>query len=173
MKATRIIRRVDDLGRVVMPKENRRTMRIREGDPLEIFTTENGVEFRKYCQFDIWSQDLQKYLKPIKDITGKQVCICDLDYAIEFVGIPNKRNALISEALRNRIQNRVMVVSDECIKAFEDSELYVSAGAPIIVNGDVIGMLMTVGTMRETYTINEMAIIDYTARLIKTQMEEV
>ena len=48
MKATGIIRRVDDLGRVVIPKEIRRTLRIREGDPLEIYTEKDAVVFRKY-----------------------------------------------------------------------------------------------------------------------------
>ena len=50
MKATGIIRHIDDLDRVVIPKEIRRTMRIREGDPLEIFATDDGVVFRKYEQ---------------------------------------------------------------------------------------------------------------------------
>lgn len=50
MKATGIVRRIDDLGRVVIPKEIRRTMAIREGDALEIYTTDNGVLFRKYEQ---------------------------------------------------------------------------------------------------------------------------
>lgn len=50
MKATGIVRRIDDLGRVVIPKEIRRTMAIREGDPLEIYTTDGGVLFRKYEQ---------------------------------------------------------------------------------------------------------------------------
>lgn len=54
MKATGIVRRIDDLGRVVIPKEIRRTMRIREGDPLEIYLTEDGcVIFKKYQAFDI------------------------------------------------------------------------------------------------------------------------
>lgn len=48
MKATGIVRRIDDLGRVVIPKEIRRTLAIREGDPLEIYTTDGGVLFRKY-----------------------------------------------------------------------------------------------------------------------------
>lgn len=49
MKATGIVRRIDDLGRVVIPKEIRRTMRIREGDPLEIYTSRDGeVIFKKY-----------------------------------------------------------------------------------------------------------------------------
>ena len=49
MKATGIVRRIDDLGRIVIPKEIRRTMRIREGDPLEIYTESNGtVIFKKF-----------------------------------------------------------------------------------------------------------------------------
>ena len=60
MKATGIVRRIDDLGRVVIPKEIRRTMRIREGDPLEIYTDRDGeVIFKKYSPIGEWSQFLR------------------------------------------------------------------------------------------------------------------
>lgn len=60
MKATGIVRRIDDLGRVVIPKEIRRSMRIKEGDPLEIFTSDEGITFRKYSPIDSEKWDLTK-----------------------------------------------------------------------------------------------------------------
>lgn len=68
MRATGIVRRVDDLGRVVIPKEIRRTMRIREGDPLEIFLTgEGGVTFMKYLPNEGYKEVLQKLLADMKN----------------------------------------------------------------------------------------------------------
>ncbi len=64
MKATGIVRRIDDLGRVVIPKEIRRTMRIREGDPLEIFTNRDGeVIFKKYSAMESMTQQVQVFVK--------------------------------------------------------------------------------------------------------------
>ena len=58
MKATGIVRRIDDLGRVVVPKEIRRTLKIREGDPIEIFTEKDGeIILRKYSQIGEMSED--------------------------------------------------------------------------------------------------------------------
>ena len=62
MRATGIVRRIDDLGRVVIPKEIRRTMRIREGDPLEIFTDRDGsVILRKYSPIGEIGEFAQEY----------------------------------------------------------------------------------------------------------------
>lgn len=63
MKATGILRRIDDLGRVVIPKEIRRTMNIREGDELEIFTTDNGVVFAKYDRTPYKEKEAQEWLE--------------------------------------------------------------------------------------------------------------
>ena len=60
MKATGIIRRIDDLGRVVIPKEIRRTMRLREGDPLELFVTDGGVTFKKYCPELLYGESIDE-----------------------------------------------------------------------------------------------------------------
>lgn len=79
MKATGIIRRIDDLGRVVIPKEIRRTLRIREGDPLEIFLDEqNGVIFRKYSQLGM-SDDVLRTANLMAKFSGMEIAIYDID----------------------------------------------------------------------------------------------
>ena len=80
MKATGIVRRIDDLGRVVIPKEIRRTLRIREGDPLEIFTDREGeVILKKYSPIGELANFARQYAESISQAIGCLVCICDID----------------------------------------------------------------------------------------------
>ena len=80
MKATGIVRRIDDLGRVVIPKEIRRTMRIREGDPLEIFTDREGeVIFKKYSPIGELASFAAQYAETLHKICSMAVVITDRD----------------------------------------------------------------------------------------------
>ena len=80
MKATGIVRRIDDLGRVVVPKEIRRTLRIREGDPLEIFTDREGeIILKKYSPIGELSLFAKQYAESLAQTTGHIVCIADRD----------------------------------------------------------------------------------------------
>ena len=89
MKATGIVRRIDDLGRVVIPKEIRRTMRIREGDPLEIYTDNDGeVIFKKYSPIGELSAFASKYAEVLSKIGGYPVVVCDRDHVISVAGVP-------------------------------------------------------------------------------------
>ena len=89
MKATGIVRRIDDLGRVVIPKEIRRTMRIREGDPLEIFTdNEGGVIFKKYSPIGELGEFASQYAESLAKSAGMPACITDKDNIIAVSGIP-------------------------------------------------------------------------------------
>ena len=91
MKATGIVRRIDDLGRVVIPKEIRRTMRIREGDPLEIFTDNDGeVIFKKYSPMGELSQFAGDLAEVLCNTAGVPVVVCDRDHVICADGIPKK-----------------------------------------------------------------------------------
>ena len=91
MKATGIVRRIDDLGRVVIPKEIRRTMRIREGDPLEIFTdNEGGVIFKKYSPIGELSSFASQYAEVLYKVGGCPGLICDRDSVVAAAGIPKK-----------------------------------------------------------------------------------
>ena len=83
MKATGIVRRIDDLGRVVIPKEIRRTMRIREGDPLEIYTDKDGgVIFKKYSLMGGLAEFAGQLCETLNRTTGRIAVICDRDNCI-------------------------------------------------------------------------------------------
>ena len=94
MKATGIVRRIDDLGRVVIPKEIRRTMRIREGDPLEIFTDRDGeVIFKKYSPIGELTAFAAQYAETLHKTCDLSVIICDRDSVVASAGVPKKEYA--------------------------------------------------------------------------------
>ena len=83
MKATGIVRRIDDLGRVVIPKEIRRTLRIREGDPLEIFTDREGeIILKKYSPIGELSAFAKQYAESLSQTMGCLVCVCDTEQIV-------------------------------------------------------------------------------------------
>ena len=87
MKATGIVRRIDDLGRVVIPKEIRRTLRIREGDPLEIFVDRDGeVILKKYSPISELGDFAKEYAEALFDSLGNPILICDRDTFITIAG---------------------------------------------------------------------------------------
>ena len=91
MKATGIVRRIDDLGRVVIPKEIRRTLRIREGDPLEIYTEKDGgVIFRKYSPMGDLQEFASQMCESVSAATGHITAIADRDGIIALHGAPRK-----------------------------------------------------------------------------------
>lgn len=87
MKATGIVRRIDDLGRVVVPKEIRRTLRIREGDPLEIFTDKEGeIILKKYSPIGELSAFAKQYAESLSQMLGCLAGICDMDQVVAAAG---------------------------------------------------------------------------------------
>ena len=116
MKATGIVRRIDDLGRVVIPKEIRRTLRIREGDPLEIFTDREGeVILKKYSPIGELTNFAGQYAESIAQALGCLVCICDTDQVITASGNGRKelQDKYISSALRQVMDGRKIVLASE------------------------------------------------------------
>ena len=149
MKATGIVRRIDDLGRIVIPKEIRRTLRIREGDPLEIYTEKDGgVIFRKYSPIG----DLQDFAAQICESIGKNTetiaAVADRDAIIALSGAPkrelmDKRNSAQLEALMEQRRTYQYTPGEAMIPASEESEKYhVGVAAPIISQGDLMGCVM-------------------------------
>ena len=150
MKATGIVRRIDDLGRVVIPKEIRRTMRIREGDPLEIYTDREGeVIFKKYSPIGELQTFAGEYADTLQKTSGMSIFICDRDEIIAVSGA-SKREYLdkkISEELDEIIDSRALYINkmnreDKKITD-SDSEHYISCAMPIIAEGDVIGCVVS------------------------------
>ena len=148
MKATGIVRRIDDLGRVVIPKEIRRTLRLREGTPLEIFTDREGeIILKKYSPMVELAAFATQYAESMAQSTGMLVCITDRDQVIAVSGGP-KRDMLqkmISRQLEQVIHEREAVVAEKDTREFipvageEMDGVVAEVIVPIICEGDAIG----------------------------------
>ena len=151
MKATGIVRRIDDLGRVVIPKEIRRTMRIREGDPLEIFTDRDGeVIFKKYSPIGELTGFATQYAETLYRTCNYPILICDRDTVVAFAGLPKKECAdrKIAPDMETVMEGRTMYVrepGDRNRFAIDGNErLIVSCAMPVISEGDIIGIVMSI-----------------------------
>ena len=116
MKATGIVRRIDDLGRIVVPKEIRRTLRIREGDPLEIFTSREGeIMLKKYSPVGELGEFAASYAQALAQTVEALVCITDRDYVIAAAGAGKKEieGEHLSEEMEELIEKRGTYVVDD------------------------------------------------------------
>lgn len=149
MKATGIVRRIDDLGRIVIPKEIRRTMRIREGDPLEIYTESNGtVIFKKYSPIGELGEFASQYAESLSKVAGIPSCITDKDNVIAVSGISKKelREKKVSGELERVMASKTVFLAnpgDKTIQIIDENDRY-GAGvvAPIVYDGDSIGSVV-------------------------------
>lgn len=151
MKATGIVRRIDDLGRVVIPKEIRRTMRIREGDPLEIYTDREGeVIFKKYSPIGELASFAAQYAETLHKTCSLSVVICDRDSVIACSGVPKKDYAdkSLSPALEKLIENRTLYCHQpdgDAVPVLADGgTFFVNCAMPIISEGDIAGCVASV-----------------------------
>lgn len=145
MKATGIVRRIDDLGRVVIPKEIRRTMRIREGDPLEIYTDRDGeVIFKKYSPMGELGACVSELAEALSRTSGLSCAICDRDAVIAAAGGAKKDifEKAISTDFELLMEQRHVYEhheKDAPVSVSENDSHYVVVAAPIITEGDVSG----------------------------------
>lgn len=146
MKATGIVRRIDDLGRVVIPKEIRRTLRIREGDPLEIYTERDGeVIFKKYSPMGDLSELAAQLCESIAKNTGHIAVVCDRDSVIAVAGAPkrdlvDKRNSQELEQLMDQRKTYRYQSGDSRLRVSDSVERYhLGVAAPIVSEGDLMG----------------------------------
>ena len=179
MKATGIVRRIDDLGRVVIPKEIRRTMRIREGDPLEIYTDSDGeVIFKKYSPIGELSSMTAQYADVLARGTGLAVLITDRDTVIACAGIAKKEvlDRRVSHGLENlmeRRENYVCCADSERIRPIEGLDKEAAVVFPIIGGGDISGSLvMLLNENGSCPTQTETKLAQIAASVLGKQMEE-
>lgn len=180
MKATGIVRRIDDLGRIVIPKEIRRTLRIRESDPLEIYTDREGeIILKKYSPIGEMTTFAKQYAESLAQVSGRTALIADRDQFIAvsggFKGILGKS---ISRELEDKLGKREMVIAAKGDSSFipitgdTSDEFAQEAISPIICEGDIIGGVVLIdngekGKMGEV----EQKLVQSAAGFLGRQME--
>ena len=150
MKATGIVRRIDDLGRVVIPKEIRRTLRIREGDPLEIFTDREGeIILKKYSPIGEFGMPVKLYAESLSQTMGCTVCITDTDQVIAVSGAGKKdlEERFVRKEFLQVLGDREVLTAcqgdDRYVKVTEEMNEYEDEViSPIISAGDIIGAVV-------------------------------
>lgn len=186
MKATGIVRRIDDLGRVVIPKEIRRTLRIREGDPLEIFVDREGeVILKKYSPIGELGDFAKEFADSLYEATGHISCIADRDQIIAVAGGPKKEylNKRIGPAVEKVMDERRAVLINESgqhpycaiCSTYEGGECKYTAEviAPIIAEGDPIGAVLIFSKESNVkFTDLEMKLAETAASFLAKQMEQ-
>ena len=183
MKATGVVRRIDDLGRVVIPKEIRKTLRIKEGDPLEIFTDKEGeVILKKYSPIGELSEFATEYAETLAKTTGHIACITDKDTVIAVSGGSKKEflEQSISAELERILEDKETYTSkenndlavpitknDNKERRFNSQVVY-----PIISDGDVIGsvILLSKDTATKMSEV-EQKVVQSAASFLGRQME--
>lgn len=178
MKATGIVRRIDDLGRVVIPKEIRRTLRIREGDPLEIYVERNGeIILKKYSPISELGDFAKDYAEALYEGTGHIVMVSDTNAIINVFGISKSDyiDKEIGSLIEDSMHDRKTFFEENGGKFEIVSGLIESYGstviAPIIVNGDAIGSVIIIAKDK-TYkmTIFERKMAETAALFLGKQM---
>ncbi len=183
MKATGIVRRIDDLGRVVVPKEIRRTLRIREGDPLEIFTDREGqVILKKYSPIGELSEFATEYCEALHDNIQHIAIISDRDSIIAIAGGSKKEylEKRISPDLEKVVEQRNTFLTngkDTPIKILyedESSDTYsAQVIVPIVMHGDPIGSIILLSKEENTSMGDmEVKLLETASRFFSRQMEQ-
>ena len=183
MKATGVVRRIDDLGRIVIPKEIRRTLRIKEGDPLEIFTDKEGeVILKKYSPIGELSEFATGYAETLSKTTGHIAYITDKDSVIAVSGGSKKEflDQSLSKELEQIMDNKEVYTSKENneislpITQNDNSERKYNSQViyPIISDGDVIGSVILLSKESKTKMgETELKVVQSAAGFLSSQME--
>ena len=175
MKATGVTRKIDELGRVVIPKEIRRNLGIRDGESLEIFLdNQENIVLKKYFAMNHFEEEAKAFVDAISHLTRHSVIITDTDKVIAMAGVDKEilEKKAISEQLKDIISRRdkMLEKSKKKVQLVENQEMEVCFSyATIIANGDALGLVFTYGNDR----INELDyhIVELTAQVLSKQLE--
>ncbi|MCM1183004.1 MAG: stage V sporulation protein T [Roseburia sp.] len=182
MKATGIVRRIDDLGRVVIPKEIRRTLRIRESDPLEIFTDNDGeIILKKYSPIGELGSFAKQYAESLSQVSGHVALIADRDQFIAASGSNSKQilGRSVSKELEDKMNSRETVCASRGESSYigvmdnEVEEYQHEVIIPIITQGDIIGAVVLLSTKAgDEMNEVEMKLAQSAAGFLGKQMEQ-
>ena len=149
MKATGIVRRIDDLGRVVIPKEIRRTMRIREGDPLEIYTEKDGeVIFKKYSPMGELSDFAAQICESMQKTCDYPAAVCDRDGVIAAAGsgrkdiLDRRISAELAAVMEARGAFRAEPGGRQVPVTEQENSPRAAVAVPILSEGDLLGCVL-------------------------------
>lgn len=180
MKATGIVRRIDDLGRVVIPKEIRRTQRIREGDPLEIFTTGAGeVIFKKYSPMGELAGFAAQYAEVLNRSLNLTALVCDRDSIIAAAGAAKRdyQERGVSSPLERIMDRRKPFwhsgKAEECVFPCEGSDKHILGACPLLAGGDVAGAVILLSADKSARPgESEQAALQIAASFLAKQVED-
>ena len=180
MKATGIVRRIDDLGRVVIPKEIRRTLRIREGDPLEIYTDTDGeVIFKKYSPVGEMSAFATQYAEVLARVSGLPTLISDRDHIIAAAGVSKREylerrvNSVMEELMETRRSFAARGGDMDAVYPVEGIDQAAVLMYPIIAAGDVTGSVIMLCSDKMLIPGDaEIKLVQTAAAFLGKQMEE-
>ncbi len=179
MKATGIVRRIDELGRIVIPKEIRRTQRIRRGDPLEIFTTGDGeVIFKKYSPVAEISTAAEQHAAVLSKRLGVTAFVCDRDDIVAAGGSGKKelhemRVARPLERIMERRRTYTASRQGEQLMPCEGCSRAILAATPVLTAGDVIGAVgILAADGMVSPTAEQVLAVELSAELLAKQMDE-
>ena len=147
MKSTGITRRIDDLGRIVIPKEIRKNLKIKENEVLEIFINNDEIILKKFSRFNDSEKVLSDYIKVINDMTGNDVIITDRDKVILSSKKLEERliNKKLSEYVNDLIENRSIFLSNDMkgIEVIDNEKIKQNYYfIPFIIDSDVVGSII-------------------------------
>ena len=152
MKTTGIIRRIDDLGRIVIPKELRRSLRIKNGDTLEVFVDNDSIILKKYSPMESIEEAASKYVDSFNQVIKHNVLVCDKDKVIAVSGSLKKKylGKSISEFTDRSIERRDSFVERQkktfsFVEGIEDFGSY--SFSSIVSNGDTLGAVIIISTL--------------------------
>ena len=175
MKSTGIIRRIDELGRIVIPKEIRKFLRIKEGDNLEIYTENEKIVLKKHSLIKDINEFLNSFAHSINMYTKNNIIITDTDKIIAISGSLKKDylNKDLSEETSSLIKRRIEIIEKhkKPISVKENNEIEATyAISPIIVNGDSIGVVLILG-IEEIVTESDFKIVKIASNFLKNHLE--
>ncbi len=176
MKTTGVVRKIDDLGRIVIPKEIRRTLKIRDGESLEIFVDKEMIALKKYSTMEDLQEVTRKLLDAISNTTSKNIFVTDRDKVIAGSGELKKKflNQPISTYLEEVLKDCENIVSKERrrVALLADIEAeYSYAVCPILAEGGAIGLVLIL-SMDRTITEEDFAMISIVAQFLAKYVED-